>query len=150
MAVEAPFMEAMIGKTVSRIWRGAGSAIFIEFGELEPRMLRRGEPGNPRGEISLMVEWSWRIEGPNSILVGSWSDEGQWTEHFDKLVGSTVKDVILLGALPEIQVSFSNLMQIASFMTAEGQPAWSILTREPSIGSLCVKNGKLNVEPRDL
>ena len=65
---------ALVGMEVAHLWRGHGSAIFLEFGTLSPGSVRRdGSPGNPMGEITIGIEWSWRIENANSIVCGSWS-----------------------------------------------------------------------------
>jgi hypothetical protein len=75
VSVLETFRDALIGLPLSHVWRGYGSAIFLEFGRLTPRTRRSGEAGNPRGELGLMIQWSWRIEDTVSILCGSWSQE---------------------------------------------------------------------------
>ena len=67
----------LVGLPVSHSWRVHGSDIFLEFAKFSPpsRLRRDGSPCAPRGEMGLMIEWSWRIEGRRSILCGSWSDE---------------------------------------------------------------------------
>lgn len=150
MSVASPFFNALIGERVTHVWRGHGSAIFVEFGSLTPRMKRDKSPGQPDGEITLMIEWSWRIERPRSILGGSWSPERRWLAMFEKIIGATVTEIQVFGVLPEICVSLSNGLRIASFMTANGQPVWALITRNPKIGSLCVRRGALHVEPPDL
>ena len=52
----SPFFNSLLGKPATHIWRGYGSALFIEFGQLTPRS---GNGENDRGEITLMIEWSW-------------------------------------------------------------------------------------------
>lgn len=76
-----------------------------------------------------MIEWSWRIEDENSILCGSWSDEEKWDEVFSSLIGRTVKELSLFGRLPELSIALSGGIYVSSFMTAEGQPAWTIFDR---------------------
>jgi hypothetical protein len=142
------FVDALIGKPVSHVWRGFGSAIFFEFGELIPGKERKGKEGNPIGELTLMIEWSWRIEKPRSILGGSWSSEGKWQGMFNKLVEANVVAVEFFGHIPEICISLSNGLRISSFSTVEGQPEWALLTRKPALGSLCVKVGRLSVDLR--
>jgi hypothetical protein len=74
----------LVGMKVSHLWRGYGSAIFLEFGNLSPGSARRdGSPGNPMGEITIGIEWSWRIENATSIICGSWSEEELWAPAFD-------------------------------------------------------------------
>jgi hypothetical protein len=144
-----PFFDKLLGKTVSHVWRGYGSALFIEFGELAPRKRRNGEDGNPIGELTLMVEWSWRFERQHSILGGSWSSEKKWPGMFKRLIGAYVTNVEIFGHLPEISISLSNGFRVATFMTSEGQPDWVLLTRNPFIGHLCVERGRLKIDTRN-
>lgn len=140
------FVALLRNKPVSHVWRGYGSAIFLELGELTSTTNRRGERGQPNGVATLMIEWSWRIERSKSILGGSWSAERRWPGMFRRILGSKVSKVEFFGALPEIAVSLSNGLRIVSFMTAEGQPEWAVIARKPALGSLCVKRGRLKVE----
>ena len=146
MDISTPFKEALIGKKISHVWRGYGSAIFIELGELSSTNLKNGEPGQKVGEISLMIQWSWRIEKPKSILTGSWGDEKKWPAAFGKLINSEVVNVYFTENLPEITIELSNGLRVSSFMTAEGQPDWAIITRNQNLGTLCVKRGALFIE----
>ena len=89
------------GLSVSHTWRGYGSAIFLELGKLRPP--ERGG-SNPRGEAHVMIEWSWRVEGPRSILGGSWSGERKLTNVVAGLKGLRVTSIALEGRLPEISI----------------------------------------------
>jgi hypothetical protein len=143
----SPFESALIGLPVSHVWRGHGSAIFVELGRLAPstRVRRDGSIGNPFGEITLMIEWSWRIERPRSILGGSWSSERRWPGMFKNLQGTKVIGAKLVGTLPEIELSLSNGLRLASFMTAEGQPEWGLICRNDLQCTLGVRAGRLAV-----
>lgn len=144
------FASPMIGLPLSHLWRGYGSAIFLEFGELHQRLKRDGSKANPVGQMSLMIEWSWRIEDQTTIHCGSWSDERLWSDAFAAILGSRVKDVKTFGNLPEIEVSFSNGMRILSFMTAEGSPAWTLFDRRGAHEQwLSVEGGTLVVHARE-
>lgn len=123
MNIAVKFLDSLIGKQVSHVWRGYGSAIFLEFGVLTSSKRRSNLPGNPKGELSLMIEWSWRIEKPRSIMGGSWSDESLWPKFFNQLVGSKVEKAEIFGVLPEIMIWLDNGLRVASFMTADGQPS---------------------------
>jgi hypothetical protein len=146
MVDPTPFLQSAIGKKVSHVWRGHGSSIFLELGELTPRTRRDGSPGNPTGEISLMIQWSWRIERPQSIYVGSWSSERRWPAAFAKLRGATVTTATLFGRIPELSIGLSNGLYVVSFMTAEEQPAWALICRQSPRGTLHVRRGRLHVE----
>lgn len=95
-----------------------------------------------------MIEWSWRIERPYSILGGSWSSEGKWAGFLKKIKGAYVTSVEFFGHLPEISVSLSNGLRVVAFNTSEGQPCCALLTRKPFIGHLRVERGKIKVDMR--
>lgn len=147
MLIAARFIDALKGKPVAHVWRGHGSAIFLEFGSLTDKKRLDGTLGQPGGELTLMIEWSWRVERPRSILGGSWSAERRWPSMFKHLIGCQVTQIDFLGTLPEISLCLSNGLRVVSFMTAEGQPSWALIARQPNLGNLCVKRGKFYVEP---
>lgn len=138
---------AIVGMPVSHVWRGHGSALFLEFGRLSallgkdggPRLRRDGSPHHPRGEITLMIEWSWRIEDEHSIICGSWSDDELWQPSLDRLVGQVVAGLTTFGRLPEVAVALSGGLYVASFMTAEGDPEWALIDRreQPPVAVHC-------------
>jgi hypothetical protein len=137
---------ALIDEEITYLWRGYGSAIFIEIGELTPRSNRDGSPGHPEGQISLGVEWSWRIEDNTSILCGSWSEEELWEPSFARLRGARIKGCRLFGRLPEIELSAENGIHFVSFSTTDGQPQWHLVDRRA--GPDCwftVREGKLHL-----
>jgi hypothetical protein len=93
-----------------------------------------------------MIEWSWRIESEDAILCGSWSDEGSWGNVFESLIGRSVETVSVFGRLPELSIALSGGFRVASFMTAEGQPAWTIFDNtngESETHWISVRNGKI-------
>jgi hypothetical protein len=98
-----------------------------------------------------MIEWSWRVERARSIEVGSFSSERRIDAGIARLSGSRIKTIDIAGRLPELVVELSDGRRIHSFMTAEGQPAWTILL--PDKSWLAVERGTLvhdtqNVRPR--
>lgn len=127
----AAFTKSLVGLPVSHIWRGYGSALFLEFGRLSPWVLKNGRRlQNDRGEMGLMIEWSWRIENEHSILAGSWSEEDNWNDFFAQLIGCYVTKASLFGRLPEIQLDLSNGMYLCSVMTADDDPSWAIFKNQ--------------------
>ena len=140
------FRDPLVGLPVSHLWRGAGSAIFLEFGLLRERKRLDGTSGNSAGEFTLMIEWSWRIEDTTSILCGSWSDESLWQPNFDLIRNKTVLGLTLFGRLPEIAVALSENLHVSSFMTADGGPVWALRDRrEATTRSLRVEQGCLKL-----
>ena len=139
------FHERLLNLSISHTWRGHGSAIFLELGYLSPSTKLDGSAGEPTGEVSIMLPWSWRIEKPRSILGGSWSSDRKITSLLSVLRGHTVTEAALFGRLPELHLSLSNGFHVLSFMTAEGQPEWAIICT--SLGAtLCVKRGQIVLE----
>jgi hypothetical protein len=138
------FRDALVGLPLSRLWRGYGSAIFLQFGRLTPRTRRSGGPGNPTGELELMIQWSWRIESAVSILCGSWSEEHLWEPSFDLLRNKVVVELSAVGRLPEIVVALTEGLYVSSFMTAEGDPQWSLFDRRER--TLSVLEGQLKLD----
>ena len=141
------FAAPLIGLPVSHVWQGHGSALSLEFGTLRPTTKRDGSPGEPMGEMSLMVPWSWRIEGRRLVLCGSWSEEKKWPRAFGLVQGARVTKVALFGHLPEIELGLSNEVRVLSFMTAEGDPQWTLFDRF-GVGTrwVCVRQGILHFE----
>jgi len=146
----ASFSAPLVGLPVSHIWRGYGSAIFLELGELKPGRVRRdGSAGNPVGEWTLGIEWSWRIEGKRRIWCGSWSEEDRWPRAFARMQGKTVSSVSLYGRLPEIALGLSNGLYLLSMMTAEGDPEWGLTQRSGGNSiSISVRAGRLHIDAR--
>ena len=134
------------GQRISYLWRGYGSAVFIEFGDLAPRTRRDGSPGHPEGQISLGVEWSWRIENDTQILSGSWSEEDLWEPSFAQLRDTQVASVRLVGKLPEIELLTEQGVRFVSFSTTDGQPQWHLVDRRGAPPRwFSVRNGQLHL-----
>jgi hypothetical protein len=124
-----PFAASLVGLPISRVWRGYGSALFIELGITAPVARRDGSPGNPEGEVSLGIEWSWRIEDQTAIRCGSWSEEGLWEPAFDQLRNRRVARCELFGLLPEVILTADTGIRLLTFSTTEGQPQWHLVDR---------------------
>lgn len=136
-------VHAIVGLPVSTAWRGHGSALFLELGELRaaaPRLdLRR--PARQQGEAGVMIEWSWRIERPRSIAVGSGSTDARINAGIRRLAGHRVVSVTVEGRLPELAITLSDGRWVRSFMTAEGQPQWTVFL--PDGSWLTVERGRI-------
>jgi hypothetical protein len=134
----------LVGLPVSHTWRGAGSAIFLELGALTTitrTSRKRGEYTSTFGEVTVMLEWSWRVESPGAIQFGSWSENPRITRGVASLEGRTILDVQLEGRLPELVLTLGGKRWLHSFMTAEGQPRWAV--RLPDDAWLAVVRGRI-------
>jgi hypothetical protein len=121
--------SALSGLPISYVWRGYGSAIFMELGKLSPRFNRDGSPGHSEGEVSLGVEWSWRVEDATAIHCGSWSEEDRWEPALDLLRDARVDRCELFGVLPEVAITTDAGIRFLSFSTTNGQPQWHLIDR---------------------
>jgi len=126
-----PTASDLEGMKVSHLWRGYGSAIFLEFGALSPSKVVRsdGTSGNPIGETSIGIEGSWRIEDATSVACESWSEVELWEPAFDPLRNSFVKALSITARLPEIDLVLTGRRHLVSFATIEGDPEWSQIDR---------------------
>jgi hypothetical protein len=123
-------VHPLIGLPVSRVWRGAGSAIFLEIGKLFKETWRypkkKRKTTSIVGQFGVMIEWTWRVERPKSILFGSWSTDRMIDNRLPKLRGHTVTSIEIKGRLPELVIQLSGGFWVHSFATAEGQPTWCV------------------------
>lgn len=140
------FTRSLIGIQVSHAWRGHGSAVYIELGDLVARTKRDGTAGQPLGEVTLGLDWSWRFEHQNSIICGSCSEDEIWLKTVGLIPGESIEAIDLCGHLPEITVSLSNGYRVLSFATDVGQPGWHFIdNRNTKTMSYGVKNGGVGV-----
>ncbi len=112
------FTTPFIGKRVNRVWQGNGSAIFLEIGELSDN----------KGELTVMIEWSWRVENENSIEFGSWSDDSRFPALLEKLNGKILQSISFQSRLPEVVIKLSSNIWVCSFSTVDGDPEWALIT----------------------
>jgi len=73
-----------------------------------------------------MIQWSWRVERRSSIQFGSWSTDRKISSGITRLQDHRIEEISLVGRLPEISIRLSGALWLHSFMTAEGQPNWSV------------------------
>jgi hypothetical protein len=127
----------ILGLPISRPWRGYGSALFLELGELhdEPLLPSRRRPEgdtSQKGQATIMIEWSWRVERARSIAFGSWSTERRMTNGVARLVGHRIEAIDIVGRLPEVLVQLSDGLWLQTFNTSEGQPEWTVFLPDES------------------
>jgi len=139
-------VATLVGQPISHIWRGHGSALFLEFGALSPRPRRDGKSATPEGVVSLGVQWSWRIEDRAAILCGSWSDADRWGPALELLRDARVARCELFGALPEIAITMDSGIRFLSFSTTDGQPQWHLIDRRDGPARwFSVRGGQLHL-----
>ena len=131
------------------MWFGDYSALYLELGQLTPRLRKDGTVGNPDGQFTVYAGFNWRIEGWQSILGGSSDEETGRTALAQRLLGATIKSAGLHGHVPELQLGFSNDLWLATFNLSRGQPDWYVSFRSGRTVHLCIENGVLAVDRRD-
>jgi hypothetical protein len=142
----AELTKPLLGLPVSRPWRGYGTAIFLEIGELheERYQTKSGERTSICGEYCIGVQWSWRVENPRSIQFGSFSTDRVITSRIHRLRDRTLKRFTIFGRIPELQIEMSDNLWLTSFMTSDGQPQWGI--RLPT-GWIGVERSRIMIKP---
>lgn len=140
------FAASLVGLPISHVWRGHGSAIFIEVGKLKSLTNRDGSNGNPQGEVSLGIEWSWRIEDQTAIKCGSWSDEKLWQPALNAMHKARIARCELFGSLPEVAITTDSQLRLLSFSTTDGQPQWHFIDRRGDMTRwFTVREGRLHL-----
>lgn len=122
----------LIGLPISRAWRGYGSAIFLELGELTQNKWRRKDGTikirkGLKGQYTISLNWHWRVELPKSVSFGSSSTNQKITNGVNRLQGLKITELTTEGRLPELVVQLSGKLWIHSFTTEETQPEWGLL-----------------------
>lgn len=146
-----PSLDSLVGHTVSHVWFGDYSALYLELAELTPsKLIRRdGSLGNPRGEFTVYAGFDWRIERPRSIYGSRDCTRRRQRSITAKLLGTRVTSASVYGRLPELQIGFSSGMWLTTFGLGSGDPDWSVSFRRSSNLHLCTTHGRLSVDRRD-
>jgi hypothetical protein len=134
------------GLEVSLAWKGYGSAVFLELGRLSAP--KNDRASHERGEACLSVAWDWRVENASSILFGSSNTRPEIEVGIRELQGSRTDNIVAVGAVPELAVTFSNGKCLRSMAMTSGNPQWGI--KLPSGSWLSTEDGLLwlDAEPK--
>lgn len=142
-------VQPIIGMVVSLPWKGFGTAILFELGqlaEIEIELVGRRRR-RKKGEASIGVEWDWRVERGCEVLFGSSNSRPEIEEGILTLQDTTIERISVAGHVPEIEVLFSNGYCLRSMVMVSGEPEWSITLPDghlvfPSCGLLSVGQGE--------
>jgi hypothetical protein len=126
--------------TVSLPWKGYGSAIFLELGQLAPLQTRRR---HERGETCTSFEWDWRVEETETVLYGSSNSRPKIEKGISSLKGTNIKQISVVGSVPELVLDFSNGQTLKSMVMVSGDPQWHI--RLPNETWISSESGRLYV-----
>ncbi|KND58591.1 hypothetical protein BVER_06338c [Candidatus Burkholderia verschuerenii] len=111
------------GLDVSLPWKGAGSAIFLELGEV---VSPTGNRQYGRGEACIAVEWDWRVEARGKVLYGSSNTGPEIANGIAGLRTTKIANLTVEGAIPELTVSFDNGQILRTMSMLAGDPNWHI------------------------
>lgn len=135
------------GYKISHAWLGHYSCLFLELGNLKAGKSRKdGSIGNSSGEISICLNFCWRIEKKKSIHVGTGESEKRLQNAIKELVNATIVSAQIVGRLPELQIELSNNLWLTTFERYSGQPSWSIHFKSPEEKCIEIRAGKLSVK----
>src|SRR5689334_1233510 len=99
-------VQQLIGLSVSRPWKGHGSALFLEFGQLASR------PGWQQtrhvGEAGIHLGWDWRVEDGVTVLYGSSNSRPEITQGIESLRDTAISRISIAGAVPELSIQFDS------------------------------------------
>ena len=129
----------LIGLPVSLPWKGYGSAVFFELGDLSPLESRRAH--HNKGVACISVEWDWRVEAGSAVSYGSSNSRPKIEAGIRALQGETIDSIGVVGQVPELVVRFSNGHCLKSMVMVTGDPEWSI--RVPDGQWIYVRDGIL-------
>lgn len=128
----AQVAKDLVGMELSHLWRGHGTALFLEFGKLSERLRNDGSVGNPIGEISVGLEFDWRIEVDRRLLIGSYGDQQLWPKLFKSSMGKRASHVELFGDVPELRVVMAERERLLSFSLDDSGPEWGVTDNRSS------------------
>lgn len=117
-------IQPLVGQSISHVWKGYGSALFLELGQLTPH---DSDPSlNPTGRWCISLEWDWRVESGRKILFGSSNRSTEIVERISLLQGCTIQSVELSEPILELKILLSNGVRVRTASMLSGDPGWSI------------------------
>lgn len=117
-------IQPLVGLSVSLPWKGIGSAVFLELGDLAP--LKSTRQYHNEGDACIAVEWDWRVEAESIVLYGSSNSRPAIATGIAALRGTTIQKLSIEGKVPELVVQFSNGHCLRSMAMLPDAPVWSI------------------------
>lgn len=120
---------ALMGLPLSNIWQGHGSALFLEFGKLAARKRSDGTIGQPWGQVSVELEFDWRVELGRAIVCGSKGNRELWDAHFKRMKGKAAVDLTLVGDVPELCIELTGGYRLLTSSLHEDGPYWALADR---------------------
>lgn len=117
-------IRPLVHMPISLPWKGHGSAIFLELGNLAPLECPRQRHQN--GEATIYIGWDWRVEAGARVLYGSSNSKPEIEDGIDTLAGVTISSLTIRGSVPELLIEFSNGARLMSAAMCTDTSEWSI------------------------
>lgn len=116
------------GLTVSHAWRGYGSALFLEMGELTDSILLRrdGSQRNPTGQVSVCLYDGWLILADQKPVYTTEVDESLWADLLAFCVGRFVMKIEVAGNQPELRIRLSGEIEIKACSQEDRSADWAV------------------------
>jgi hypothetical protein len=132
------------GYEISHVWLGHASCLFLELGALTQGNPRKdGSIGNSKGEITVCLNFCWRIEKKKSICIGTGASIKRLQNAIKELINTKIISAQTVGRLSELHIELSNNLWLTTFEQYSSQPSWSIHIRNPEEKEIEVKAGRL-------
>lgn len=142
-----PSLSLLTGKTISHVWCGDYSALYLELGELsEARRYGNGMMGNICGEITLYAGFDWRFSGPWASFGSDDLSAGRRQVVISSLLQATIQSARLSGNGVELSIVASNGVSLITHSPNPLEPNWSLSFNAQNPGHLYIQNGTLRVE----
>lgn len=142
-----PSLSLLTGKTISHVWCGAYSALYLELGALsEGRAYGNGAAGNLCGEITLYAGFDWRFTGPWTTFASDELSTGRRQVVISSLLNATVSSAQLSGSRVELVIVASNGVRLSTLSPNPLEPNWSLSFNAQNPGHLYIQNGILRVD----
>jgi hypothetical protein len=142
-----PSLSLLTGKTISHVWCGAYSALYLEIGALsEGRAYGNGAAGNLCGEITLYAGFDWRFNGPWSAFASDDLSTGRRRVVISSLLNATISSAGLSGSGVELTIATSSGVRLVTHSPTPLNPNWSVSFNAQTPGHLYIQNGLLRIE----
>jgi hypothetical protein len=137
-------LPSLIGKSPWQISVGAESVVSMEFGAHDPRQ----SGVKVHGEWSLWLNLcAWRIELPDSILVGSEDSRDAIRTAFRELNWQPIREITLEKPSVDLNILFDGGVRLRTFAvnsSGETNEQWILYT--PYLKTIIAKAGRLEFE----
>jgi hypothetical protein len=121
-------IQKLQGMNVSFAWKGYGSAIFLELGNLTKEETTRSY--HQLDEACIWLELDWRVEKNGKIIFGSSNSCPDIEDGLKQLVGKKILGIEILGEIPELKINFSEEFRVQTMAMVSGDPQWNIRQKD--------------------